>query len=255
MIYAALMVAAIAGLIPFGPGYIWRDLILIRFRAMAGYGIIWRRMSAWSVLGVVTTEATNNAHAYLITAILGPAALAPLAASMLVTRPVSVISTALSDFERPRLARQIGEGRFAELRQSVVLFRWAIAAAWTITALAVVAVFLIAPRLIFPPKYDLAYIALGSTLWMIVAGARLAAIPPSCVLIASGSFRLLAQTSLWTGLFALLAVGGLMMVVDVIWSILGILLGVAAYAALLQLYVSRFIDKNSDEIDTIPVHS
>lgn len=234
LVYAALLTGALVGLLPFGWRYIVRDLMIARPGRLRGYGYIWKRMSAWSVLGVVTTEATNNAHAYLVTSFLGPSAFAPLAASGLVTRPVSVISTALSDFERPRLARQIGEGRFEELRQSLRLFGWSIAGAWGLTALAVIALFLIAPRLIFPVEYDLGYVAIGALLWMLVAAARMAAIPPSCLLIACGSFRLLANTSLWSGLLSVAAVILLMLLTDPLWSIVGILLGQSLYAFMIR---------------------
>ncbi len=247
LVYTALVAGTLFGLLPFGWRYIVRDLIIVRPGRLRGYGYIWKRMSAWSVLGVVTTEATNNAHAYLVTSFLGPSAFAPLAASNLVTRPVSVISTALSDFERPRLARQIGEGRFEELRQSLRLFGWSIAGAWGLTALAVIALFAIAPRLIFPAHYDLGYIMIGTVLWMLVAAARMAAIPPSCVLIACGSFRLLANTSLWSGVLSVAAVVALMLSADAVWSILGILAGQSLYAFMIRRSALHWLSQQGDE--------
>lgn len=248
LVYAALAASALLGLLPFGLPYLHRLLPHLRIADVRGYSVIWKRMSSWSVLGVVTTEATNNAHAYLVTAFLGPAAFAPLAASALVTRPVSVISTALSDFERPRLARQIGEARFSEMRHSLRMFHGAIAAAWLLTALIVAAVFLFVPQYIFPPHYSLRYLAIGAALWMLVAGARLAAIPPSCTLIAQGSFRLLAMTSLWSGVLATAAVAGFLLLGETLLSIVGVLIGQTVYALMIRRHAAAWLARQRDGV-------
>ena len=53
---------------------------------------MWREMSGWAVLGVILSEATANAHAYLVTFISGPHAFAVLPVGTLLMRPVSLVS-------------------------------------------------------------------------------------------------------------------------------------------------------------------
>lgn len=56
-----------------------------------------------SLTGVLTTEITTNIHSYLITLLFGAAAFAPIAAAMLLFRPLNLILSTLTQVERPRL--------------------------------------------------------------------------------------------------------------------------------------------------------
>lgn len=76
------------------------------FRAPAApFNESFRKHGRWAVLGVATTEATANAHPYIIGAMLGPAAFAPIAAVTLFYRPLTIVAQALTQYERPRMAR------------------------------------------------------------------------------------------------------------------------------------------------------
>ena len=57
---------------------------------------IWRRQARWSLLGVISTEASSNSHAYVVTWLCGAAAYAPLAFASLFCRPLSIVLTALT---------------------------------------------------------------------------------------------------------------------------------------------------------------
>ena len=49
---------------------------------------------------MLTTEATANAHVYIVTLIYGPLGFAPIAATALFIRPVGVAMNTLTDYER-----------------------------------------------------------------------------------------------------------------------------------------------------------
>jgi hypothetical protein len=68
-----------------------------------------QRQAKPALIGVVTVEATANAHSYLIILTLGPAALAPIAAAALFLRPMTLIQSSLAQIERPRLAKAIAK--------------------------------------------------------------------------------------------------------------------------------------------------
>lgn len=106
--YSALMVLALANLAALTviSPRLARALGL-KIGHLAEYRTVWRKQAKWSLIGVVVTEMTANAHTYIITALAGPAALAPIALASLVWRPLSVCVSALTPSERASMAREI----------------------------------------------------------------------------------------------------------------------------------------------------
>ncbi|WP_347302200.1 hypothetical protein V5740_09260 [Croceibacterium sp. TMG7-5b_MA50] len=239
--YLALLTGAVAGLLPFGTHYLsqlrWGEGGLL-----GRYRPIWQGQSRWALLGVGTTEATANAHVYLVAALAGAAAYAPIAASALLLRPVNVAQNALTDFERPQLARAIGSGATpASLGRSLLVFRLALLALWAGTVAAGVLLFVAAPRLLFPPAYPLDFLMGASALWALFALLRLLQTPESTLLQAAGEFRDLAMASVWSGIASVAAVTLLLVTAGTLWSIAGVVAGAAVYLAWTWLYARRWL--------------
>jgi O-antigen/teichoic acid export membrane protein len=237
---AALMVAAILSLFPFGGSYLMQQFVRLSFRDIAKYREVWRKHSSWSLTGVVTTEATANAHAYIVTFFLGPTAFAPLSASALLIRPISVVMNALTDFERPQMARQLDAGHFDGALHSLRTFRIALIGIWVATALAAAALIVYWPRLIFPERYAINYLTVAAVLWMAVAGMRSLRTADSVLLQAGGIFRELAHASMISCIISVLAVIALLAWGGPLWSIAGILIGEAVYAAWIWREAARW---------------
>jgi len=238
---AVLCACVVCGLLPFGLAYLQRQFLDLSLRDVPRYGEVWRKHSGWSLLGVVTTEATANAHAYLVTLFLGPAAFAPLSASALPIRPISVVTNALTDFERPQMARQMNSGRVDLARRGVTLFRLALMAMWAMTAAAAWVLLAYAPHLVFPPRYDWTAIAIGTALWMAVALVRLLRQPDSVLLQAAGMFRPLAFASAASCGVSVVAVAGLLLLSGPLCSIAGILLGELVCAMMIWRQARRWL--------------
>lgn len=238
--YAALAASAVLGLIPFGGDFLRRQFVQVRPSAIRHYPAIWREHSGWSLLGILTTEATANAHAYLVTAFTGPAAFAPIAASALMIRPIGVAQNALSEFERAQMARDLGRGDVAAAVASVRTFRIVLIVAWSVTGVLICALLVWAPRLIFPARYPLDFLVAGAVLWLLVAGARLVRAPESVLLQAAGEFRPLAMASVSSAGISIAAVAILLATVGPLWSIGGILLGEAMFAAVTWTQAHRW---------------
>lgn len=228
--YAALFVSAIVGLLPFGRDYLRRQIAGFDARAVPAYAQIFRLHSGWSLIGVATTEATANAHAYIVTAMLGPRAFAPIAASALMIRPIGVSLNALMEFERAQMARAIGTGRLDEAVGAVRFFRTVMVLVWLTTALAAALVLTQAPQLIFPERYSVTFLTEAAALWLGVAALRLIRAPESAFLQAAGAFGALARTSMISCLVSLAAVTLLLWRFGLLWSIVGIMLGEAVFA-------------------------
>jgi O-antigen/teichoic acid export membrane protein len=227
---AILLAGALIGVLPFGREFLVAHLVRFGRAELAGYRPIWRELARWALLGVITTEATANAHVYLVTLVLGPTAFAPIAASALMTRPVTVAMNALTEYERAHMARQIGEQRIADALSAARRFRLVLIAVWVATALAILALAFCADHILFPPRYDRTTLEIGLALWMAVSLIRLGRMPESVLLQAAGAFRPLALASGWSSVLSVVAVAALLPF-GALWSILGILAGEALFAA------------------------
>jgi O-antigen/teichoic acid export membrane protein len=239
--YIALLVSAAIGLLPFGRAYLSRQFVHVAPSAIPAYGRVWREHSGWSLSGVLTTEATSNIHAYLITLLHGAAAFAPIAASALVIRPIAVLMNAMVDFERAQMARQIGEGDYDSVLGSIRIFRFALAMVWVAAAIGVAGLFAYNPHLLYPKHYDLAFLMAGTMLWMAVAGVRLARTPENALLQAGGAFRPLAHASFVSSGFSIVSVIVLLTFGGPLWSIGGVLMGETAFCAWTWLAARRWL--------------
>lgn len=226
-----LALAAGVALLAFGRAYLAPQFAPFRLAVLARYRGIWKRHSGWSILGVITTEATMNSHAYIVTLFAGPAAFAVLSASSLLTRPVAVVVAALGEFERAHMAEQIARRDAAGLVQSMGRFRLTMLGVWLATAGALAGLLLVAPGLVFPASYPLDTLAIGAGLWMLVALLRLLRAPESAMMQGGGQFRPLAYASLWSALASVAGVAALLAAAAPVWSIMGVLFGDAVFAA------------------------
>ncbi|WP_375271959.1 lipopolysaccharide biosynthesis protein [Sphingomonas sp.] len=194
----------------------------------------WRQHVRWSLFGVVATEATTNAHAYLVTSFLGAGAFAPLAAGALPVRPVNVLGNALCESERARFAALADEHAPDALRHGLRHFRTVLLLGWFATAAATVALFALRPSLLYPRNYHLPEVAVAAALWMGTALIRLLFTPGATLLQAIGEFRALAMMSCRASVVTLAATGALVVLAPPAWSIVGVLIGETMILVLIE---------------------
>jgi len=221
--YWLLTASVIVGLLPFARFGETRRRDAARPRTRLA--TFWRQHVRWSLIGVIATEATTNAHAYLVTSFLGAGAFAPLAAGALPVRPVNVLGNALCESERARFAALADEHAPDALRHGLRHFRNVLLLGWFATAAATVALFVLRPSLLYPQGYHLPEIALAAALWMGTALIRLLFTPGATLLQAVGEFRALALMSCRASVVTLAATGVLVMFAPPAWSIVGVLIG------------------------------
>ncbi|WP_262296004.1 hypothetical protein [Microvirga sesbaniae] len=238
--YGALLISAAVSLLPFGRQYFLTQFVRIQLRHLARYAHIWRQHSSWSLFGVITTEATVNAHAYIVTLISGPLGFAPIAASALIIRPINVVSNALTEFERPQMARQIARGDSGSVPRSTGTFLLVLVLTWAVTVAAAVLLMAYGPEVIFPGHYPRATLALGMALWLAVTFVRILRTPDSVLLQAAGMFRWLAHASIVSSVVSIAAVTMLLLLGGPLWSLGGVLLGEAMFAAWTRYQARRW---------------
>jgi O-antigen/teichoic acid export membrane protein len=220
-----LCASAAAGLAVFGRAVIAQQLRALRDGALAAYAPIWRDLTQWALLGVVTTELSANAHAYLVTLLSGPKSFALIAAGSLFMRPVSLCLTALPDRERPLMVETLNARDHAAADRCVRDFRGAGAAIWLLTLALAGAVLTFAPALVLKADYDRGQVLLVVALWGAIMAVRTLRTPDAVLLQAAREFRPLASASVWSSVVSLGLTAVLLWTFGPVASMAGILIG------------------------------
>ncbi|MGQ0741129.1 MAG: hypothetical protein ACT4OG_02360 [Alphaproteobacteria bacterium] len=227
---AFVLAVGVAQLV-FGANYLRRLLASVRTGSLRAYGSIWRDLTRWSLLGVVLTEITANAHAYLVTFISGPGAFALLAIGSLLMRPVSLCLTALPDLERPLMARSIADSNIVLARRNVAEFTAATALVWLATAALAFAAIFFFPEFVLKAGYDANEVLIVVAFWAVIMAVRTFRTPESVFLQSAGEFRALAGASAASSAVSFALTLGLLFAFGPVASLAGILAGDAVMAA------------------------
>ena len=223
-----MAVGAILALLPFGMPFLSALRTGLRSGSVRAYRRVWHDLTRWSVLGVVTTEMTMNAHAYLVTFICGSNAFAIIAVGALFMRPFSLLLSALPDREEPIMARTIAAGEIKRALRSAKEYRAVVAALWTANQLLAASILIWFPALIARKGYDAPSIVAVVAIWALIAAVRGARAPGVMLLFSARKFQALASASVLSSVVALLATLALLLAVGPVLSLFGILAGDAA---------------------------
>jgi len=219
-----LVAASLIGLLPFGLAYLRRHFAIAPGRALSAYRPVWKEQSAWTLVGVLSTEATSNSHSYIVTLLAGPTAFAPIAVGMLFFRPVNVCITALTQLERPRLTRAVARGDHGAAIRSERVFMAALVLLWLATC-AVAAIALYAfPGLILKPTLDHRLVMIAVGLCALLSLVQCVQTPMSVMTQARKAFRPLAAQSIRSCGVGLIAVTLIVLGTAPVFSIGGVVL-------------------------------
>ena len=219
-----LVAASLIGLLPFGLAYLRRHFAMAPGRALGAYRPVWKEQSAWTLVGVLSTEATSNSHSYIVTLLAGPTAFASIAVGMLFFRPVNVCITALTQLERPRLTRAVARGDHGAAIRSERVFMAALVLLWLATC-AVAAIALYAfPGLILKPTLDHRLVMIAVGLCALLSLVQCVQTPMSVMTQARKAFRPLATQSIRSCGVGLIAVTLIVLGTAPVFSIGGVVL-------------------------------
>jgi len=222
---ALLAFAALTALLPFGAGFFRDQIAAIKAGHLRDYRGIFRDMTRWSLAGVVLTELTVNAHAYLVTFISGPGPFALLAVGQILMRPASLVQGALPDMERPAMTRAIamkdGIRRASLLRD----FRIALLAVWLATVMLAAAILVWQPQLLLKKTYALSDVFLVTLLTAAIMLVRSFRTPPATLMQAAGQLKALVDIGVYTSAISIALTLAFLLTLGPIASLLGILTG------------------------------
>jgi O-antigen/teichoic acid export membrane protein len=229
-----LLLAAGLALLPFGGRFFQGQLAALRGGRLRDYLPVFRDMSRWALLGVVLTEITVNAHAYLVTFIAGPGSFALLALGMLLMRPASLVQSSLPDLERPAMARAIAANNLSSLSRIQRHFTYGLAAAWAANMLLCAGLLTFFPMLLLKKGYALHDVEMVAMISAAIMAVRTLRTPLAVMLQAAGQFKALAGVGATSGVFSVAATLALLLAFGPVASLGGIVLG--EIVILLRLY-------------------
>lgn len=236
----AFVAASLLGCGVLGGDFLARQIAFRDLGALKSYAEVWRSQSRWTLLGVATTEATANAHVYLVTLFAGPAAFAPIAAAALFVRPVLLAMTSLSQLEIPVLGRAIAAGRFAAATRTSRRFLAALLLIWLLTAFLALGVITYMPSLIIKPAYPLHLVEIAIALFLAVSLLQVWQGPNSALLQAAKTFRALSGASVVACGFSISGVVVALLLLPPVYSLLGVLAGQLVMAVMLVRLVRNW---------------
>ncbi|AYG70163.1 MULTISPECIES: hypothetical protein [unclassified Rhizobium] len=224
-ISVAFIVATIFGTICIGRDFL-REQFIVPFSARPlSYIHIWRDQARWTLIGVVSTETTANAHSYLVTIFAGPAQFAPMGAAALFLRPIMLSMTALSQFERPFMGRAISAGDLGGARRVKRRFHLALALLWIGTIVLAAGVFALKPSLIIKPEYSAQDIHIAFALFALITLLQIWQAPNNVFLQAVRAFRPLSTVSVVSCIFSIIGVLLSLCFLPPVYSLIGIAIG------------------------------
>ncbi len=220
-----LALAAVASMAVFGRDFYRAQLRGLLHGTLRDYLPVFRDVTGWSLMGVALTEATLNAHAYLVTFVEGPGAFALPALGMLLMRPVSLVQSALPDLERPAMLRAFAARDGKRLDRIQFEFQLALALV-LLAALSLATVLLLfEPALLLKQGYGMGAAVKATLLAAAIMAVRSMRAPLGVLLQAAGEFKALARLSAWSAAVAILSTLVLLLAFGPVASLGGILLG------------------------------
>jgi hypothetical protein len=222
---ATLLLAALASFAPLGRKFFAEQFAAVSTGRLRLYGATFRDVTRWSLLGVIFTEMTVNAHAYLVTFVAGSGPFALLALGMLLMRPASLVQSALPDLERPAMTRQIAARDWRGLARTRKEFGAGLFAMLLATLALDGGLLLWFPGLILRKGYSLHNVIIVAAISAIIMAVRCLRAPPAVLLQAIGAFRESAMIGIKSSAVSVIATLSLLLAFGPIASLGGVLLG------------------------------
>ncbi|WP_375457164.1 lipopolysaccharide biosynthesis protein [uncultured Methylobacterium sp.] len=215
------------------------------------YAVIWRPL-VWSLVGVTGTTVQGQGLTLLFALLAGPAAYAPIAATLVLFAPLRIPTNALNNMVLPELSGLLADGRLQEARGLVLRSTALIglgclaygAAMWT--ALPIIEHYLFKGRFLHEPMAGI-----GFGVWCVVTTALLYAIPRA-FLEASAAFRVIAAGALVSAGIGFLIMVPLLLILPPAFALIGLAvseLATALWSARAFRHTSRRPDRRVPAVD------
>lgn len=221
-----------------------RPRVSYRPRTASHYGAIWPDVR-WSLVAATTWNVQSQALTFLVAAIAGPEAYAPVAAAIVLFSPLRPAISAVINVFRPDFAAALAARQYR--RVTITLYSLYAIIALTCAAVGV-AIWLGWPLIetyVFAGKFT------DSAMPLIVGLTGLSVLiystynAPLALIQASGAFKPVALATTFGGLVGLISVSTLLAVTSVAWSLAGVVAGEAVCGLCLWIAARRALRAHS----------
>ncbi|OBP14303.1 hypothetical protein A5320_10965 [Rheinheimera sp. SA_1] len=217
-----LLMASVVALQPFVAGF--RNVL----RTTADWRAVqqgFTQQGKPALFGVLTVEATANFHCYLVIALSGSNAFAPLAAAMLFFRPLTVVLSSLQQSERPLLVKALAAKNYAGIQQLANILRRTAIGAFLLNLLVLLVIFHWAPVWLWPDTSGNTDFRDALFLWSLIALLRALRAPLTALLQAANQFAPLARVTYASAILTVPAVLVSWWLAGPVASLIGVLAG------------------------------
>ncbi len=192
-------------------------------QAFTYYLPVWAS-AKWALIGAISTVVVSQAHSLVVTALKSPAAYAPLAAGFVLFGPVRVIFNTIQNVIKPEMALAIAESRAKDAKRQMIL-----ASALSTLAVAglVALTMIIWPMLntwLYQEQYAHAPMQQIVLMWGAITLISALQNGPFAALQSLKAFQELAMSTIYGSVVSLGLVAALLYVLDIQWSLIGILI-------------------------------
>jgi O-antigen/teichoic acid export membrane protein len=204
------------------------------------YRTIWSEI-AWSLVATTTWNIQGQALMFLVAAIVGPAAYAPLAAGAVLFTPLRPAVSAFINVFRPAFAVDLARGQLLHLRLTMYSVAFLIVLCCVAAGGAIWAGWPLLNMYIFAGKFADAPMPLIVALSGCAAAIYFTYAVPLAVVHAAGEFRPVALATMSGAFVGLASVSILLAVTSVAWSLAGFIAGEATCAVCLLIAAQRIL--------------
>ncbi len=208
---------------------------------------VWRRYRAiwfdvaWSLFGTTTWAVQGQAVMFLVAAIAGPAAYAPLAVGMVLFTPLRPAISAFINVFRPDFGAALAQGQLGRLRTTMLSITALILLASVAVGGAIWLGWPLLETYLFAGKFDNAPMPLIVALSGIAVAVYSAYNVPLALVQGAGEFRPVALATTYGAIVGLTSVAILLAVTSVAWSLAGFIAGEAVCGICLWIAAQRIL--------------
>jgi O-antigen/teichoic acid export membrane protein len=212
---------------------------------------IWRRyvrhwgMLSWSLVGVTTSNVQSQFQTFLVAALAGPAAFAPIAAATILLAPLRLAVGALISMVQPDFAAALSEGRIERARTLLVGSLGLVVAACIGYGAALWLGFDLLRAHLFGASFAGEPMGLITALAWAIAAGYLSYMLPKALIEAAGGFRLVATATFASAVVGIVCVSALLLVTGPAWSLAGVLAAESVTLICFWTQVSRILGHSS----------
>ncbi len=237
-----MVIAAVISTLFLGRQFFDIQLKATRWALFRDFIPIWKNQTRWSVVAVFANAATIESHVFIVTFIAGPASFAPIALAALFFRPTLIGIYALTQTERPKIARiALNDGIYAA-KSATKSFITITTALWFFNAILAAVISIWVLQFFMNDSYDISTVRTCVLSLAIVMAVRCVRQPVLTFLHATSQFRTVANITLYVAPLSLFFAAAGLWIAGAAGSILGLLIADMTLLIAMLFYYIRTSD-------------